>query len=94
MRLLIGTVSEMTDNVHEFPVLKDVNADEALEISKRIGASLGVLLFECPCGCGKVKSLEIGEPSVRDLLFYAKNLENYAMEQYVDEVEGDIDEIS
>ena len=81
-------------SVHEFPLMKTVDADEAKAVSERIGAKVGVLLFECPCGCGRVKCIEIGEPSVRDLVFYAENLKNYAMEGYVEEVEGDVDEIS
>jgi hypothetical protein len=73
--------------VTEFPLIKTVDSDEAMTIAKRIGAKQGVLLFECPCGCGRIKCMEVGEPDVRDLLFYAKNLENYAMEEYVAEVE-------
>jgi len=74
-------------NVSEFPLLKTVDSDEAMTIAIRLGAKQGVLLFECPCGCGRIKCMEVGEPSHRDLLFYAKNLENYAMEEYVAEVE-------
>lgn len=85
----------MTSNIHEFPLLKTIDADEAQTLGARIGAKQGVLLFECPCGCGRIKCIEIGEPDVRDMLFYAKNLENYAMEEYVAEVEDvSEDEIS
>jgi len=82
-------------NVSEFPLIKTIDADESLQIASRLGAKQGVLLFECPCGCGRIKCMEVGEPSHRDLLFYAKNLENYAMEEYVAEVEDvSEDEIS
>lgn len=94
-RVLGTMMSKPTENIVEFPLLKEVNADEATQIAMRIGAKQGIILFECPCGCGKVKSIEIGEPSVRDLLFFAENLRNYAMEEYIDEVEsGGYDEIS
>lgn len=84
----------MSENIVEFPLIKNVDADEGLAVALRLGAKQGVIIYECPCGCGKVKSLEIGEPNVRDLLFYAENLRNYAMEEYIDEVDGEYDEIS
>ena len=84
-----------SENILEFPLIKEVDADEATQIAMRIGAKQGIILFECPCGCGKMKSINIGEPNVRDLLFYAENLRNYAMEEYIDEIESaETDEIS
>ena len=82
------------ENVAEFPLLKTLDADEAVAVAKRIGAKLGVVLFECPCGCGKIKCIEIGEPDARDMILYAENLRGYAMDVYVDEIEGaSLDEI-
>jgi len=76
-------VSEVT----EFPVLKILTADEAIAVSQRLGAKRGVIMYDCPCGCGKIDTIYIGEPNVRDLLFYAKNLENYAMVEYCEDIE-------
>ena len=76
-------MSEITN----FPLIKIIDGDEALAIAERLGAKQGVLIYDCPCGCGKVKVIYIGEPDVRDLLFYCKNLENYAMEEYIEEIE-------
>ena len=77
----------MTDNVHEFPLIKVINGEEALQIAERLNAQTGVIVYDCPCGCGRVKVIEIGEPSIRDILFYAENLRNHSMEEYVTALE-------
>lgn len=77
----------MTDNVHEFPLIKVVNGHEAVLIAERLNAKCGVIVYDCPCGCGRVKVIEIGEPSTRDLLFYAENLRNHTMEEYCEAIE-------
>lgn len=74
-------------NVHEFPLIKVINGEEALNIALRLNAKCGVIIYDCPCGCGRVKVIEIGEPSIRDILFYAENLRNYTMEEYVASLE-------
>jgi hypothetical protein len=74
----------MTKNVTEFPVIKDLNGEEALSIAGRLGAKKGVVIFECPCGCGKIKVIDIGEPSHRDMLFYAEHLKGYSVNEYCD----------
>lgn len=74
-------------NPIEFPVIKTLTGDEALSIAERLGAKTGVIVYDCPCGCGRVKCIEIGEPDTRDMLFYAENLRNYTMEEYVAEIE-------
>lgn len=84
----------MDDNVIEFPLIKTVNADESLTIASRLGAQTGVLIFDCPCGCGRVKVIEIGEVDNRDMLFYAENLRNYTMEEYCEAIEEADGEIS
>jgi len=77
------------DNVTQFPVLKPLNGEEAKVTAERLGAEVGVILFYCPCGCGRIKSLEIGEPSTGDLLLFAENLRNFAMDEYIEEVYDD-----
>lgn len=77
----------MASNIHEFPVLKTLDGEEALQIAERIGAKQGVIVFDCPCGCGRVKCIEIGEPDHRDMLFYAEHLRGYTMEEYCDAIE-------
>ena len=79
--------------IAEFPLIKNVDSDEALAVAERQGAKLGVLMFEDPCGSGRIKVIEIGEPDAKDILLWAKNLEAFAMEMYLDEVEA-FDEIS
>jgi len=77
----------MADNIHEFPLIKAIDADEGITVALRLGAKTGVIVYDCPCGCGRVKCIEIGEPDTRDMLFYAENLRNYAMEEYCEAIE-------
>lgn len=84
----------MAQNVHEFPLIKVVSGEEALTIAERLGAKTGVIVYDCPCGCGRVKCIEIGEPDTRDMLFYAENLRNYTMEEYCEAIEESENEIS
>lgn len=86
----------MSENIVEFPVIKELDGDEALTIALRLKAQRGVIVYDCPCGCGRVKCIEIGEPSHRDMLFYAEHLRGYTMEEYCDMIdeEAGSDEIS
>lgn len=77
----------MSENIVELPVIKVLTGDEALSIAERLNAKTGVIVYDCPCGCGRVKLIEIGEPSTRDLLFYAENLRNHTMEEYCEALE-------
>ena len=77
-------MTQQDDNVAEFPVIKNLTGEEAVNTALRLGAKCGVIVYDCPCGCGRVKCIEIGDPSHRDLLFYAEHLRGYTMEEYCD----------
>lgn len=84
----------MTDhpnNVYQFPPLKPMTQEEATQLSERMGAKTGAIIYDCPCGCGNVVVIEIGEPSGRDLLWYAEKLKNHVMiEELTDGIEEDL----
>ena len=82
----------MTDEnkLIEFPVFKELNGDEAIAIGERLGAKNGLVVFDCPCGCGRVTSIEIGSPTARDILFWAENLKAQALEDEVERTNGEI----
>lgn len=84
----------MSENIVELPVVKVLTGHEAVQIAERLNAKTGVIIYDCPCGCGRVKLIEIGEPDTRDLLFYAENLRNHTMEEYCEDVEVESGEIS
>ena len=74
-------------NVHEFPLIIVVNGEEALQIAERFNAQTGVIVYDCPCGCGRLKCIEIGKPSHRDMLFYAEHLRGYTIKEYCNMLE-------
>lgn len=78
----------MSDNICEFPLLKTVTVDEARSVAERIGAANGVVMWECPCGCGKVQCIHIGEPTLKDLMFFAEILKSQTLEDYLEEIDA------